>query len=79
MAANAGCTTGYISELERGLKTPSTEFLYRLATALDLKVSELLRGTDGLPEKEDRRETLLKHLLALLEKAVELAKQAIKA
>ena len=45
VAGRAGVSPQYLSELERGLKEPSSEFLAALAGALDLTVAELTRRT----------------------------------
>ena len=41
VAERAGVSTQYLSELERGLKEPSSELLAAVAGALDLSVAEL--------------------------------------
>ncbi|MCW5954298.1 MAG: helix-turn-helix transcriptional regulator [Propionibacteriaceae bacterium] len=43
VAGRAGVSPQYLSELERGLKEPSSEFLAAIAGALDLTVAELAR------------------------------------
>lgn len=45
VAGRAGVSPQYLSELERGRKEPSSEFLAALAGALDLTVAELTRRT----------------------------------
>ena len=45
VAGRAGVSPQYLSELERGLKEPSSEFLAAIAGALDLSVAELTRRT----------------------------------
>jgi transcriptional regulator with XRE-family HTH domain len=43
LAAKAGLTQGYLTQLERGIRTnPSLDILQRLAKALKVKVGELL-------------------------------------
>ncbi len=79
LAAKAGCTPGYISELERGVKTPSTEAVFGLAETLNVTVSDLLRGTDGMSESEEKREELLKQALQQLERITALIHQALRA
>ncbi|MEE8586504.1 MAG: helix-turn-helix transcriptional regulator [Acidobacteriota bacterium] len=78
LAAKAGCTHGYISELERGVKSASIEAIYGLAETLNVKVSDLLRGTDGLSKSEEQREKLLKQALAMLERLIDLVRQALR-
>ena len=41
VAERAGVSMQYLSELERGLKDPSSEMLHAIAGALDLSVREL--------------------------------------
>jgi transcriptional regulator with XRE-family HTH domain len=41
VAARAGVSTQYLSEVERGLKDPSSEILAAVAGALDLTVRQL--------------------------------------
>ena len=52
VAERAGVSTQYLSEVERGLKDPSSEMLQAIAGALDLTVSQLVtrvaRGSDVL-------------------------------
>ena len=78
LAAKVGCTPGYISELERGAKSASIEAIYGLAETLNVKVSDLLRGTDGLSQSEEQREKLLKQALAMLEQLYDLVRQALR-
>lgn len=55
VAGRAGMSPQYLSELERGLKEPSSELLAAVAGALDLTVAELtlrissrMAGTDSV-------------------------------
>lgn len=48
VAAKARVSPGYISEVERGQKEPSSELLAALTSALDLPLSELLRDVSDL-------------------------------
>ena len=45
MAERAGVSIQYLSEVERGLKDPSSEMLQAIAGALDLTVRELATRT----------------------------------
>jgi transcriptional regulator with XRE-family HTH domain len=45
VAERAGVSTQYLSEVERGLKDPSSEMLQAIAGALDLSVRELATRT----------------------------------
>ncbi len=47
VAGRAGMSPQYLSELERGLKEPSSELLAAVAGALDLTVSELTLRTSS--------------------------------
>ena len=42
VAGRAGVSTQYLSEVERGLKDPSSEMLQAIAGALDLTVRQLV-------------------------------------
>lgn len=43
LAADARISPGYLSEIERGQKEPSSELLAAICVALDMRLSELLR------------------------------------
>ena len=43
VSASANIALGYLSELERGRKEASSELLGAICSALDLKVSEVLK------------------------------------
>ena len=43
LAAEARISPGYLSEIERGQKEPSSELLAAICDALDIKLSDLLR------------------------------------
>lgn len=47
VAGRAGMSPQYLSELERGLKEPSSELLAAVAGALDLTVAELTLRTSS--------------------------------
>lgn len=44
VAAEAGLTRSYLSDLERGTRNPSVHALGLIARALNVSASELLRG-----------------------------------
>ena len=48
VSAKARVSPGYISEVERGHKEPSSELLAALTGALDVPLSELLRDVSSL-------------------------------
>jgi len=47
VAGRAGVSTQYLSEVERGLKDPSSEMLQAIAGALDLTVRQLVTRASG--------------------------------
>jgi transcriptional regulator with XRE-family HTH domain len=49
LADNSSLTPCYISILERNLKTPSLHTISALATALEMKPSELMRELEEFP------------------------------
>ena len=51
LARGSGVSYSYLSEVERGLKRPSTDVLARLATALDMLPSDLLRYVEEVSAK----------------------------
>jgi transcriptional regulator with XRE-family HTH domain len=51
LAGKAGMDRSYVSQLERGLKIPTLKSLFRLAEALDVRPSELVKRI----EKHDDR------------------------
>ena len=51
LARASGVSYSYLSEGERGLKRPSTDVLARLATALDMLPSDLLRYVEEASAK----------------------------
>ena len=48
VAERAGVSTQYLSEVERGLKDPSSEMLQAITGALDLTVRQLVARTTGI-------------------------------
>ena len=51
LARGSGVSYSYLSEVERGLKRPSTDVLARLATALNMLPSDLLRYVEEVSAK----------------------------
>ena len=47
-----GVSLGFVSEVERGKKEPSSEILQALCNSLDITVAEILRCTADRMEKE---------------------------
>ena len=53
VSSSARVSLGYLSEVERGQKEPSSELLAAICTALDVELSELFREvTDTLRREE---------------------------
>ena len=50
IAERAGVSTQYLSEIERGLKDPSSEVLHAVSGALDLTTREVTRRSSELIE-----------------------------
>ncbi len=48
LAAHSDLHRTYVGEVERGLVKPSLVTLHKLASALDIKVAELLQRTDQI-------------------------------
>lgn len=55
LAERAGITWHYISSIERGLKAATVETLAKIATALDLSLSELFLEVDRPLPRDARR------------------------
>ncbi len=55
LAERAGISPSYLSELERGLKRPSTDVLARLAEALGMSPSTLLAYIESMTSLEGER------------------------
>jgi transcriptional regulator with XRE-family HTH domain len=51
LAGRSGVSYSYLSEVERGLKRPSTDVLVKIATALNMLPSELLRNIEEISAK----------------------------
>ncbi len=54
LAFSAGLHPTYISQLERGLKSPSLQTLFNLASALSIKPSELVTPYEERVQKARR-------------------------
>ncbi len=50
LAYASGVHPTYVSQLERGLKSPSLDVIAALATALDQKAYVLIRAAEEAPE-----------------------------
>src|SRR4051812_12405945 len=52
----AGVSLGYLSEVERGRKEPSSELLASICAALDVSLAEVLREVSDDLAREERRQ-----------------------
>lgn len=50
----SGCHRTYVSMLERGKKSPSLNMIFRVATALKIKPSEIIRRVETRADRESR-------------------------
>lgn len=48
LALAAGLDRSYLSELERGIRNPTLTIQYRLATALGVRLSEIIRQAEEM-------------------------------
>lgn len=63
LALRANINPAYFGQVERGLKCPTIDTLYKIARALDVPLPELLR-TDALPSSSSDGNLRLKELLS---------------
>ena len=63
LALRANINPAYFGQVERGLKCPTIDTLYKIARALDVTLPELLR-TDALPASSSDGRLRLKELLS---------------
>ncbi|MGH8859635.1 MAG: helix-turn-helix domain-containing protein [Jatrophihabitantaceae bacterium] len=54
VSASARVSLGYLSEIERGQKEPSSELLAAIVTALDVELSELFAEVAGVLRREEK-------------------------
>jgi transcriptional regulator with XRE-family HTH domain len=64
-----GCSAAYLSQIERGARTPSLQVLAELAARLDVRVEFLARGADGVGPAASTRDA--RHLRAPDDRAFE--------
>lgn len=55
LALRAGVDRTFISILERDLQSPTVDMLIRLARAMEIKASDILRRIEGLYQPKGRR------------------------
>ncbi len=73
LANKAGISKGYVSDIEKGVKdNPSIEILDRIASALEINVSELF---DDSSDKNDNLDELEEDMKILFSKAKKLSKE----
>lgn len=63
LALRANINPAYFGQVERGLKCPTIDTLYKIARALDVPLSELLR-TDALPASSSESSLRMKEILS---------------
>jgi transcriptional regulator with XRE-family HTH domain len=56
VARRAGTTFGYLSQVERGDKSPSSEMIWNICAALNVPVSTVLLEASVLLAEKERRE-----------------------
>jgi transcriptional regulator with XRE-family HTH domain len=54
VSASARVSLGYLSEVERGQKEPSSELLAAIASALDVELSELFQEVSVILRREEK-------------------------
>lgn len=54
VSATARVSLGYLSEVERGRKEPSSELLAAIASALDVELSELFQEVTAVLRREEK-------------------------
>lgn len=59
VSARAQVSLGYISEVERGHKEPSSELLAALCAALEVSLSQVLRDVSSILELEESTEAVV--------------------
>ena len=57
VSASARVSLGYLSEVERGQKEPSSELLAAIATALDVELSDLFAEVASVLRREEKLAT----------------------
>jgi transcriptional regulator with XRE-family HTH domain len=55
LAARASTHVNYVGDLERGTRNPTLNVITRLATALEVRTSELIRDAEERDRKSERR------------------------
>ena len=63
LALRANINPAYFGQVERGLKCPTVDTLYKISKALEVPITELLR-TDSLPGYTEDQNQRMKNILA---------------
>lgn len=58
LALRANLNPAYFGQIERGVKCPTIDTLYKISSALEISLSELLRFEEDKPKPEDHQEQL---------------------
>ena len=61
VSTSARVSLGYLSEIERGQKEPSSELLAAICVALDVRLSDLFAEVSDTMRREERRIDLARH------------------
>jgi transcriptional regulator with XRE-family HTH domain len=62
----ARVSLGYLSEIERGQKEPSSELLAAICTALDVRLSDLFAEVSDTMRREEKRVDVARHAASLI-------------
>ncbi len=65
LSSMTGCTSSFLSQLERGLKQPSLEMLRRISSCLEVPIFDLISESNFLkndsPKKVDKKYNIIKY------------------
>lgn len=65
VSTSARVSLGYLSEIERGQKEPSSELLAAICAALDVRLSDLFAEVSDTMRREEKRVDLARHAASL--------------
>ena len=66
VSASARVSLGYLSEIERGQKEPSSELLAAICAALDVRLSDLFAEVSDTMRREEKRADVARHAAGLI-------------
>ena len=66
ISASARVSLGYLSEIERGQKEPSSELLAAICSALDVRLSDLFAEVSDTMRREEKRADVARHAAGLV-------------